>query len=280
MMNIVVVGGTGTLGNEIIRQYTQTEYVKLFSFSRDEYKAQKYAKINPNVTYLLGDIRDPATFDVLPEKIDVIFHVAALKHIDLLEENPAEAVRTNILGTMNLAQFALKSNVRYFVFSSTDKAVFPINVYGNTKAIAEKYLLDLNKRYRTRFSVFRWGNVIGSRGSVFDIFLKSIKEKNVIYLTDVEMTRFWIDIHDAALFMIRNYQIAPSDKAAIPPMKSSRVIEIGHAIAEVLHLPFNVEITGLRRGEKIHEAISVDTNSFDSERYTLQELCEMVRKLL
>lgn len=251
---VCIVGGTGTLGNALIKALHT--YNKITVFSRDELKQQLLKKRYPEITCILGDIRDPQSIERALKGMQVVFHVAALKHVDVLEANPLESYKTNVQGTINVANACVENGVNHCVFSSTDKAVLPINTYGYCKALSESYLLNLNGQGETKFSVFRWGNVLGSRGSVIHSFIKTLKEEHRIYLTDKRMTRFWIHIDQAVDFMVGNYRHAPKDKVMVPYMEAASVARVAATIAKLLGISeYETQIIGLRKGEKIHECL-------------------------
>ncbi len=283
-MKYLIVGGTGTLGSTLIEKlYGMGEII---CFSRDELKQQGMKSRFPDVRYVIGDIRDKQSLMPVMAGVDTVFLVAALKHVDVLEENPTEAIKTNIQGTINVAEAAMASGVKHVVFSSTDKAVLPINTYGMTKAISERYLLNLNmKQDVTRFSVFVWGNVAGSRGSVIHTFASALREGKEICITDARMTRFWIHIDDAVNFMLTNYQDAFSDRRMIPPMKAAKVIDLAHYLAEVLDKPLlSIKFVGLRAGEKIHESLVSNHDyclrSDNCEQFSPEELKTLIKRVV
>jgi UDP-N-acetylglucosamine 4,6-dehydratase len=282
-MKYLILGGTGTLGRALTKALLASEPNCLITcFSRDELKQKDLAAElkDPRVSFTLGDIRDASTLWQAMMGVDTVFHVAALKHIDSLESNPEESVRTNILGTCNVADTAIRANVKHVVFSSTDKAVDPVNVYGMSKGISEKILLNRNKSQSiTRFSVYRWGNVLASRGSALHYFAKTLKTEGKAYVTSPDMTRFWIRIEDAVAFMLNTYQTASG--IMVPVMKSSYVTTMVEAIAALSGVPiYSTVLTGLRPGEKIHESILPDLSSSDGPFYTVSELQELVRGVL
>lgn len=261
-MKSLIIGGTGTLGQELTRQLLQEVDNEVVILSRCELKQrQMYEAFNRDVRikFVLGDIRDKTTLTraIFGRGFDVIFHVAALKHVDVLEENPEESVATNVLGTINVADVAIEAQVPHVVFSSTDKAVDPINAYGMSKGLSEKILYRRNEiQTSTKFCVFRWGNVIGSRGSAIHFFAKTLKETNTVFLTDSRMTRFWIKIEEAVRFMLDNYKTAPLAAAAIPEMRSAPIYTLACAVAQhVGAKDMNIVNIGFRRGEKMHEQI-------------------------
>lgn len=286
-MSTIIVGGTGTLGRELTKQLLWADpEAKITCFSRDEMKQQQMRSEYPTVRYVIGDVRDRRTLDQVIAGHEAVFHVAALKHVDVVESNPVEAIKTNILGTINVAEAALAAGARYVVFSSTDKAVLPINTYGHTKAICERYLLGLNTaQSATRFSVFRWGNVLGSRGSVIHAFAKSLTETKKICLTHSEMTRFWIHIEDAVGFMMSRYETAALNRVQIPEMKAAKVLRLAEAIAKAKGVKkYSVEVVGIRVGEKIHEQLESNhefcLRSDNSPQYSDEELLAMVRAVV
>jgi UDP-N-acetylglucosamine 4,6-dehydratase len=255
-MIAVVVGGTGTLGTEIIKQLGSDHTIRVVS--RDELKQKELRGKFPHINCYIGDIRDPASLVRPFHGADVVFHVAALKHVDVLEGNPEESVKTNILGTINVAKVAGELGVSHVVFSSTDKAVDPYNVYGMSKGISEKILFNMNRdeSIKTRFSVFRWGNIATSRGAALHDFRKTLRQEKKVYITDKDMTRFWLKIEDAVAFLLANYKNAPLDRACIPPVRSASVLELVEAVAELEGVRlYEIEIIGTRPGEKTHEVL-------------------------
>lgn len=280
--SVLLIGGTGTLGKALLDQLDVNDCVV---FSRDELKQHELRHKYPGLKTVLGDIRSPESLNKAMEGIKTVFHVAALKHVDVLEENPEEAYATNIVGTMNSAQAAIKHGVREFYFTSTDKAVLPINVYGMTKAISERYLLHLNQNepFSTRFNVFRWGNIVGSRGSAVNLFAKTLKEKNKVYITDRRMTRFWMRIEDAVNYMLTFK--GDNTRVNYPDMKAAPVLDMATAIADVLGIKkFDVEVVGIRPGEKLHECLHSDheqcIRSDNSPRLSLEELKHLVEPIV
>lgn len=292
-MKALIIGGTGTLGRglarEILRRDPRNSVVVM---SRCELKQKEMSRefSEPRrLSFLLGDIRDGGVVDscLVNGSYDVVFLTAALKHVDVLEENPEESIKTNVLGTLNVADAAVRAGVPRVVFSSTDKAVDPINVYGMCKGIAEKVLLRRNEtQERTRFLVYRWGNVVGSRGSVLQSFADTLAREGKAYITALDMTRFWIRIDDAIRFMLDTYQAAICHEVLIPEIKAASVLEIVDAVARHLDVrEYEPCITGVRRGEKLHEALKSGhsagpMSSQDWPRYSAGELDEMVGEIL
>lgn len=283
---VLILGGTGTLGNAtvegLLQQNIDSEIVVL---SRDEHKHVLMSRKYPKLSFMIGDIKEPMSLIRAMKGVDVCFHFAALKHVDIMELNPAECMKTNLFASENIALACMSSGVKNVVFSSTDKAVDPINTYGLCKALSEKTFFDYNKRQtNTRFSVYRWGNVIGSQGSAIHFFKKTLLEEKKVYLTDINMTRFWIPIEWAVNYMLRTIPFARPNVAMVPPlMKAARLTEIVKALAELLNIEtYETKIVGLRPGEKLHEAIESQHSSNyltseTAEQYHLSELKEMLR---
>lgn len=278
----LIIGGTGTLGRALLERIDPSDCVV---FSRDELKHQEIKRKYPGVATFIGDIRDQSglTRCMAIHRPKRVFHVAALKHVDVLEENPEEAFLTNIEGTINVAETASMEGVEKLYFTSTDKAVLPINVYGMTKALAESYLLNRNVSRRkfdaTQYLVFRWGNIIGSRGSAINFFLDTLVREGKAYITDRSMTRFWMKIEDAVDYMLK-YN-GPIDRVNFPVMKAASVVDVIKACAVVLDVTdYKLEVCGVRPGEKIHECLysshEMCIRSDTGLQYTFEELVHLV----
>lgn len=277
-MKYLIIGGTGTLGQAVTSQINYPlNHITIFS--RGELEQQKMKLKFPCCKYVIGDIRDKeALRNHIPGK-DVVFNFAALKHVSVCEDHPDEAMKTNFLGTKNVAELCNEFGAK-MAFSSTDKAVLPINNYGFTKALAENYLLT---KYHENAYVFRWGNVVGSRGSVIPLFVKAIKQGHALSLTHSEMTRYWIKIEDAAKFMLDTMNSEIKNRGVnIPYMKAARVMDVANAIAIILDEdPPTFRHIGIQKGEKLHECIYTShtycRNSNDPEaQYTMEELVELL----
>jgi UDP-N-acetylglucosamine 4,6-dehydratase len=290
-MNYLILGATGTLGKATIRELLKSPETGVITcVSRDELKQAEMKKEFPDerLEFGLGDIRDKESIEPYFENVETLFHSAALKRIPEMEANPVECLKTNAIGAMNAAELAHKAGVKHFVFSSTDKACMPVNTYGACKFIAEQYILNLGKRSETNFSVYRWGNVIGSRGSVVHEFKRTLQTESKVYITDPKMTRFWIRIEDAVCFMLRTFQ-EHSESIKVPPMKSAPVFQLAECVAKELGINLSDVVwktTGLRPGEKIHEAISYEGltgyvyDSYEALEFLDSELRELVRAVL
>jgi UDP-N-acetylglucosamine 4,6-dehydratase len=285
MKKYVILGGTGTLGKEITRQLADQVDTEVVIFSRGELAqkqmAEEFRKYK-NLRFKIGDIRDFDSVLAVCRDAHTVFHVAALKHVDTLELNPEESVKTNIIGTINVANACIQARVMFCAFSSTDKAVEPVNAYGMCKGVSEKILFQKNREQTTtRFSVFRWGNVASSRGSVLPVFVSAIKKGDEVPITDFKMTRFWIKIQDAVAFMLASYRGAKTDAAMIPPIKSAPLMEVVSVLGEHIgSLPRTKKIP-IRPGEKLHESLDIGFRSDgDEHRFSRPELLEFMREFV
>ncbi len=284
-MSIVLIGGTGTLGQELARQLVQTTTFPITIFSRDEFKQHEMRKTFPQLNYVLGDVRDRAALCPVMQSATSVFLLAAIKHIEAAEQNPLEALKTNCLGAVNVAEAAMEAGVNHVVYSNTDKAVLPVTTYGYTKAFAQNYLLSLNGRSSTAFSVFNWGNIAASRGSVIPSFVSSLLRERSVNITDARMSRFWMTIEQASGFMLANFHQAPEDRAMIPLVKGATVVRIVETIANILGIrDYRVDIGGLRGIEKIHEVLESSHDgcirSDTCPQYSDSELDSLLRPIV
>lgn len=254
---IMVTGATGSFGKKFI-EIMLAEYhpAKLIIFSRDELK-QHEMQLNgfthPTLRYFIGDVRDLERLRRAMAGVDIVVHAAALKQVPACEYNPMEAIKTNILGSSNVIDAALDCNVKKVLALSTDKAVNPVNLYGATKLAAEKLFVQSNAYAAgkpTRFSCVRYGNVVGSRGSVVPMFLKQ-RENGKLTITDERMTRFWISLEDGVRFVIRCIEQMQGGEVFVPKIPSMRIVDLARVIAPDAEL----EVIGIRPGEKLHEML-------------------------
>jgi len=256
---ILITGGTGSFGKKMV-QIILEEYKpeKLIIFSRDELKqfemSQRWnAKKYPCIRYFLGDVRDKERLSRAFHGVDYVIHAAALKQVPAAEYNPEEFIKTNILGGMNVIDAALMNKVRKVVALSTDKACNPINLYGATKLCADKLFVAANiygGHDKTIFSVVRYGNVVGSRGSVVPFFKERAKT-GILPITDSRMTRFWITLDQSVHFVLRVVDLASGGEIFVPKIPSMHIVELAKAIAPEC----KQEVVGIRPGEKIHEIL-------------------------
>lgn len=254
---VLVTGGTGSFGREFI-QILLDEYkpTKVIVFSRDELKQHEMREAGfkqPNLRYFIGDVRDLSRLKRAMDGVDIVVHAAALKQVPACEYNPMEAIKTNILGTANVVEAALETAVSKVLALSTDKAVSPVNLYGATKLAAEKLTVQSNAysgERPTRFSCVRYGNVIGSRGSVVPIFLRQ-RQNGKLNITDKRMTRFWLSLEQGVRFVLQCIEVMQGGEVFVPKLPSTSILDLANAIAPQAEL---VEI-GIRPGEKLHEVL-------------------------
>ncbi|MBL51958.1 MAG: UDP-N-acetylglucosamine 4,6-dehydratase (inverting) [Candidatus Marinimicrobia bacterium] len=256
--NIFITGGTGSFGKHFIRKVLK-DYSpnKIVVFSRDELKQfEMQSEFNaPCMRYFLGDVRDGERLLEATRGIDVLIHAAALKQVPAAEYNPMECVKTNVHGGQNVIKAALANDVENVVALSTDKAAAPINLYGATKLASDKLFVAANNitgDRKTKFSVVRYGNVVASRGSVVPFFLKLINEDaSFLPITDKDMTRFWITLDQGVEFVIKTINRMHGGEVFIPKIPSVRIIDLAKAMAPNIE----VEVIGIRPGEKLHEVM-------------------------
>ena len=260
--SILITGGTGSLGKALVHKLLkETSVRRIAILSRDELKQQQMRDELGNddrLRWFLGDIRDLDRLKRAFHNVDFVIHAAALKQVDTGEYNPMEFIKTNVLGSQNVIDAAIESGVKRVVALSTDKASSPINLYGATKLTADKLFIAANNyghSYGTSFSVVRYGNVMGSRGSVIPFFESLARQGKPIPITDLRMTRFWISINDAVQFVFDSLEMMTGGELYVPKIPSMKIIDLAEAVAPgaVVH-----EV-GMRPGEKLHEEmISAD----------------------
>jgi UDP-N-acetylglucosamine 4,6-dehydratase/5-epimerase len=254
---VLITGGTGSFGQALVDHLLATGGAQTIRvYSRDElkqYEMSKRLREDPRLRFLIGDVRDRERLARAMHGVDLVIHGAAMKQVPLCEYNPAEAVKTNVLGTQNVVECAIDARVQRTIALSTDKAVNPVNLYGATKLCAEKLFVHANAYAGAdggRFACVRYGNVVGSRGSVIPLF-RSQKESGVLTLTDARMTRFWISLAQAVRFVLFAAEQASGGEVFIPKIPSMRIVDLARAIAPDALLK---EI-GIRPGEKLHEVL-------------------------
>ncbi len=273
---ILITGGTGSFGKAftktILKKYKKIK--KIIIFSRDELKQFEMlssfsAKDQNKIRFFLGDIRDKERLNMAFENVDIIIHAAALKQVPAAEYNPFEFVKTNVIGAQNIIEAALNKDVKKVIALSTDKAAAPINLYGATKLCSDKLFTAANNTKGSKkiiFSVVRYGNVLGSRGSILDIFINQVKKNNTITITDKRMTRFHIDMNDALKMVLWSIENAQGGEIFVPKLPSFKVLDFAKAVKSDSKI---VEI-GVRPGEKIHEemiTINDWENTYDLGKY-------------
>ena len=257
---ILITGGTGSLGYALTLRLLKTKASNIRIFSRDEGKQTEMAEkiTDQRLRFLIGDVRDKSRLSRALENIDIVIHAAALKQIPVAEYNPFEAVKTNVYGTQNLVEACLENDVSKVIAIGTDKAVSPFNTYGATKFLMERLVISAN-RYRgnkkTDFLCVRYGNVLGSRGSVVPIFIEQIKNNKKITITDPNMTRFTITMNQAIDVILRALETGFGGEVFVPKLESYRLIDVKDAIIEIFKAKNNLKKIPVRLGEKIHESL-------------------------
>ena len=257
---ILITGGTGSLGSALTKRLLKTDVEKIRLYSRDELK-QVEMKSNLNddrLRFLIGDVRDKERLSRALEDIDIVIHTAALKHVPVVEYNPFEAVKTNVIGTQNLIDGCFKNNVKFALAVGTDKAVSPLNTYGATKLLMERLFVSANYykgAQKINFSCVRYGNVLGSRGSILPTFIKKIQKNEKITITDPNMTRFNITMNQALDLIFRSLENGNGGDVYVPKLKSYNVRDMTEVILDLLDSEQEIEIIGIRPGEKFHEEL-------------------------
>jgi UDP-N-acetylglucosamine 4,6-dehydratase len=253
--SVLVTGGTGSFGKAFVEKALTSKAKKVIVFSRDEQKHYQLERhfTDKRVRFFVGDIRDRDRLQTALRDVDIVVHAAAMKHVPICEYNPIEAVQTNVNGARNLIEAAMANGVERVIALSTDKAVSPANLYGATKLCMEKLLIAANAYAgdrRTRFSVVRYGNVMGSAGSVIPLFRNQMKNGKLT-ITDARMTRFWIEMPEAVALVLRGLELMNGGEIFIPKLPTSDIETLAEAVAP--GTPRTV--VGIRPGEKLHETL-------------------------
>lgn len=265
---VLITGGTGSFGKKFTKILLEEKQPKkVIIFSRDELKQHEMRVAgydHPSLRYFIGDVRDRERLVRAMHGVDIVVHAAALKQVPACEYNPMEAIKTNIMGTSNVVEAALDAGVKKVLALSTDKAVNPVNLYGATKLAAEKLVVQSNAYAAgtaTRYSCVRYGNVVGSRGSVVPVFLKQ-RESGTVTITDDRMTRFWLSLEQGVRFVISCIEQMEGGEVFVPKIPSMNVADLAKAIAPKA----KIDIIGIRPGEKLHEVMI----SEDESRHTVE----------
>ena len=258
---ILITGGTGSLGNALTQRLLEQGVDTVRIFSRNESKQlEMESKFDDDrLRFLIGDVRDYERLERAVEDIDIVFHAAALKHVPVIEYNPFEAIKTNVLGSQNVINACLKENIERAICVGTDKAVSPLNTYGATKLLMEKLFVTANnylkkERHKTKFIALRYGNVLGSSGSVIPKFIEQIKKKEKITITDPNMARFSISMDEALDFILKATTVGQGSEIFIPKLRAYSIIDVKDALFELLGNT-DEEIIGIRPGEKLDEVL-------------------------
>jgi UDP-N-acetylglucosamine 4,6-dehydratase (inverting) len=264
---ILVTGGTGSFGKEFVRELLLKHDVKkIVVYSRDELKqfemsnSHPYSEYRDKMRFFIGDVRDATRLKMAMEDVNFVVHAAAMKQVPACEYNPFEAIKTNILGAQNVIDAAMHSGVKKVVALSTDKAAAPINLYGATKLCSDKLFIAANN-YRgkrdIKFSVVRYGNVMGSRGSVIPLFMKQAVEDKIITITDTRMTRFNITLDKCVNLVMKAFTLMWGGEIYVPKIPSYRILDLAKAVAPKC----KIKEIGIRAGEKLHEEMITVTDS-------------------
>ena len=257
---VLITGGTGSFGNALLNRILGMNVGEVRIFSRDEKKQEdmRIAFGNPRIKFYIGDVRDPSSVSQVMENVDYVFHAAALKQVPSCEFYPMEAVRTNVHGTENVLTAAIAAKVKNVVVLSTDKAVYPINAMGISKAMAEKLMVGKSRHLREGDTVLcatRYGNVMASRGSVIPLFVQQIKDGENLTITDPQMTRFLMSLEDSVDLVLHAFQHARHGDIFIQKAPASTVGDLARALLELFGSQNDVKIIGTRHGEKLYETL-------------------------
>jgi len=267
---ILITGGTGSLGQALTKRLLNYDVDAIRIYSRNENEQVKMQSkfSDERLRFLIGDIRDMHRLERALEDIDIVYHAAALKHVPIVEYNPFEAVQTNILGSQNVIDASLKENVETCICIGTDKAVSPLNTYGATKLLMEKLFVSANssidkQKYQTKFVAVRYGNVLGSSGSVAPKFINLAKSNKKITITDSKMTRFSLTMDEALNFILESVYLSKGSEVFIPKLRAYSIMDLKQAIVDLIKDP-GEKITQIRPGEKLHETLI----NFDETQFT------------
>lgn len=257
---LMITGGTGSFGNTVLKRFLSTEVSEIRIFSRDEKKQEdmRIALNNGKLKFYIGDVRDYDSVHQAMRGVDYVFHAAALKQVPSCEFYPMEAVRTNVIGTENVLNAATANGVKRVVVLSTDKAVYPINAMGISKAMAEKLVVAKSRMQRETETVFcstRYGNVMASRGSVIPLFVSQLKEGKPLTVTDPNMTRFLMSLEDSVDLVLYAYEHGKQGDIFVQKAPASTVADLAQALKELFNSDSAVRIIGTRHGEKLYESL-------------------------
>ena len=258
---LMITGGTGSFGNTVLSRFLKTDVKQIIIFSRDEKKQEdmRIALRSPKVKFFIGDTRTPESLHQAMRGVDYVFHAAALKQVPSCEFYPMEAVRTNVIGTENVINAALAHGVQRVVLLSTDKAVYPINAMGISKAMAEKVLIarsrTLSEKDGLVLCATRYGNVMASRGSVIPLFIERIKAGEPLGITDPSMTRFLMSLEDSVDLVLHAFEHGAQGDIFVQKAPACTIGDLAVALSELFDVPLNTRIIGTRHGEKLYESL-------------------------
>lgn len=284
---VLITGGTGSFGHQMARRILTFQPKRVVVFSRDEKKQtdMAYEFNGTQVSYVVGDVRDAGRLNEAMKDVNIVYHAAALKQVPSCESHPLEAIKTNVLGAENVRTAAIRNGVKVVVGISTDKAVKPVNVMGMTKALQERILLSASAQTPTRFNVVRYGNVLGSRGSVIPLFMKSIRLSQPLPITHPAMTRYLLTLDEAVDLVFRATASEEGGRVFVRKSPAAKVVDLARAIGKLVAGDdgYPTTLVGIRPGEKIHETLvsedemrrSIEEESYfiirqyDSEKFSL-----------
>jgi UDP-glucose 4-epimerase len=257
---LLITGGTGSFGNAVLNRYLSTGVREIRIFSRDEKKQDDMRQTykNPKIFYFIGDVRDPASVDNAMHGVDYVFHAAALKQVPSCEFFPMEAIRTNVIGCANVINSAIRFGVEKVIILSTDKAVYPINAMGISKAMGEKIMIAASRNLNGSGTVLcgtRYGNVMASRGSVIPLFIDQIKSGKPVTITDPDMTRFMMTLDDAIDLVVFAFEHGQNGDMFVQKASASTMRTLAWALLELFRANNEIRIIGTRHGEKKHETL-------------------------
>jgi FlaA1/EpsC-like NDP-sugar epimerase len=275
---VLVTGGSGSWGQELVKQLLRLNPKEIRIFSRNESNQVEMQRTfnNPKLTFIIGDIKEIDSLMTASKGVDYVFHLAALKHVPVCEEHPYEALKVNVIGTKNVIDAAIHNDVKKVIYVSTDKVANPSNFYGYSKAMGEKLTIHANLLgAKTKFVCVRGGNVLGSSGSVVPLFQKQIKEKSKVEITDTKMTRFFLTIEDAITLLFKAALGSVGGEIFVMKMPACRIVDLAQVLIDSSGKNnIYIEETGVRPGEKFHEILfteyeSENTFNFDDQYYVI-----------
>jgi UDP-N-acetylglucosamine 4,6-dehydratase/5-epimerase len=276
---ILVTGGTGSWGHELVKQLLTYDPKEIRIFSRNEssqFAMKQEFDNNPALRFIIGDIKEKEALIESCQNVDYIYHLAALKHVPVCEDQPIEALKTNVIGTQNVINAAIACKVHKVIYISTDKASDPSNFYGLSKAMGERLIIHANTlNTKTRFVCIRGGNVLGTNGSVIHVFKRQIQDKQKVGITDLNMTRFFLTVEEAIKLVFKATFDSLGGEIFVLKMPACKIIDLAKVLIEASNIEnVGIEILGVRPGEKIHELLlsayeSTTTVSYDEEYYVI-----------
>ena len=256
---VLVTGGTGSWGHELVKQLLEKNPKEIRVFSRGELAQVKMEREfqDKRIKFIIGDVRDKDALRRATYGVDYVFHLAALKHVPVCEYQPQEAVKTNVEGTINLINACIENKIKKVIDVSTDKAVAPLNLYGMTKAVGERLIIQANNlEGNTKFVCIRAGNVLGTNGSVVPLFLEQIKKYNKITITDMEMRRYFLTVQKAIGLLFKAAERSFGGETFVMKMPTCKIIDLAEVLIEKCgNLETTIEMVGIRPGEKLYEEL-------------------------